>query len=304
MLTTAVQDLYLYTVILQNPNKRKLVFTNSISSVRRLVPLLQALNLPTNALHSHMPQKARLRSIERFSAASATDAVLVSTDVAARGLDIPGVDLIIHYHVPRTADAYVHRSGRTARGSNVGASILICGPEEVAGVRRLVSNLYRSVDSEDPPNETNRKKSKYSYDLRQLDLDRKIVSQLKPHVSLAKKLADTKVAQEKVNNERSLFQEAAEELGVDYEGDEDFQLKGRGKGGRGNARKKAEAEARKLTKREIQSLRAELKHLLVQRVNLGVSESYITNGTVDIQSLLNGENDGKFLGKIGGLAFG
>ena len=251
-----------------------------------------------------MPQKARLRSIERFSAASSTDAVLVSTDVAARGLDIPGVDLIVHYHVPRTADAYVHRSGRTARGSNVGASILICGPEEVAGVRRLVSNLYRSVANGDASEENGKKKSKYSYDLRQLDLDRRIISQLKPRVSLAKQLADTKVAQEKVNNEKSLFQEAADDLGVDYEGDEDFQLKGRGKGGRGSARKRAEVEARKLTKGDIQVLRAELKHLLMQRVNLGVSERYITNGSVDIQSLLNGKDDGRFLGRVGGLAFG
>ena len=252
-----------------------------------------------------MPQKARLRSIERFSAASATNAVLVSTDVAARGLDIPGVDLIVHYHVPRTTDTYVHRSGRTARGSNVGASILICAPDEVAGVRRLLANLYVSAAAKrKPPNGVKNENDKNFHILRQLDLDRKVVSQLKPRVVLAKRLADTKVAQEKVNNERSLFQEAAEDLGADYEDDEDFQLKGRGKGGRGSARKKAEVDARKLTKTEIQALKAELKQMLAQRVNLGVSERYITNGTLDIQSLLNGKDDGRFLGTVEGLNFG
>ena len=252
-----------------------------------------------------MPQKARLRSIERFSAESATNAILVSTDVAARGLDIPGVDLIIHYHVPRTTDTYVHRSGRTARGSNVGASILICAPDEVAGVRRLLANLYRSAAAtREPSNGVEKKSEKDSHVLRQLDVDRKVVSQLKPRVALAKQLADTKVAQEKVNNERSLFQEAAEDLGAEYEDDEDFQLKGRGKGGRGSARKKAEVDARKLTKREIQALRAELKQHLAQRVNLGVSERYITNGTLDINSLLNEKDGGKFLGTVEGLDFG
>ena len=77
--------------------------------------MLQNLNLPAHALHSQMAQKARMRSIERFSSPKATGSILVATDVAARGLDIGGVQLVIHYHLPRAADMYVHRSGRTAR---------------------------------------------------------------------------------------------------------------------------------------------------------------------------------------------
>ena len=88
-----------------------------------------------------MAQKARMRSIERFSSPKATSSILVATDVAARGLDIGGVQLVIHYHLPRAADMYVHRSGRTARAEASGTSILMCAPEEVVGMRRLVAAL-------------------------------------------------------------------------------------------------------------------------------------------------------------------
>ncbi|KAK5239265.1 ATP-dependent RNA helicase, partial [Cryomyces antarcticus] len=125
------KDLYLYALLLHYPRTRTLVFTNSISAVRRLLPFLQNLNLPVHGLHSQMAQKARLRSVERFTANPG--AILIATDVAARGLDIPGVQLVLHYHLPRAADTYVHRSGRTARADASGSSILLCAPEEVAG---------------------------------------------------------------------------------------------------------------------------------------------------------------------------
>ncbi len=79
-----------------------------------------------------MPQKSRLRSIERFSNPS-SPSILIATDVAARGLDVPSVQLVVHYHLPRAADMYVHRSGRTARAEKSGSSILLCAPEEVQG---------------------------------------------------------------------------------------------------------------------------------------------------------------------------
>ncbi|KAJ2977036.1 hypothetical protein NUW58_g7932 [Xylaria curta] len=98
------KDLYLYALLLLYPNVRTLVFTNSISAARRISPMLQNLNLTSHALHSQMAQKARLRSIERFTSTPAgQSSVLIATDVAARGLDIPNVDLVVHYHVPRDA---------------------------------------------------------------------------------------------------------------------------------------------------------------------------------------------------------
>ncbi|XDG05882.1 hypothetical protein ABKA04_005497 [Annulohypoxylon sp. FPYF3050] len=242
----------------------------------------------TNPLHSQMPQKARLRSVERFTGAKqGQSSVLVATDVAARGLDIPGVDLVVHYHVPRAADVYVHRSGRTARADKTGLSILLCAPEEVVPTRRLIAKVHSSSG----------KKSK-NFFVQTLDMDRKLVNRLKPRITLAKKIADAGLAKEKGNKEDDWMRNAAEELGVEYDSDE-IQKAGKW-GGRGGGRKEKQEQARALTKAELGALRAELRELLSKRVNAGVSEKYIATGMVDMDELLRGAK-GEFLGKVEGL---
>ena len=69
--------------------------------------------------------------------------MLLATDIAARGLDIPAVDHVIHYQVPRTADAYIHRNGRTARAMRKGFALLMCAPDERKIVKGLFGNLGR-----------------------------------------------------------------------------------------------------------------------------------------------------------------
>ncbi|KAK1086429.1 ATP-dependent RNA helicase [Friedmanniomyces endolithicus] len=302
------KDLYLYALLLLHRNTRALVFTNSIDAVRRITPLLQNLGLPAVALHSGMMQKARLRSIERFTQASnsgkPSSSILVATDVAARGLDIPNVKLVIHYHLPRAADTYVHRSGRTARAGQQGSSILICGPEEVAGVRRLVAKVHAHSAAADE--ESVSEAAKQGYYIRTLDIDRRIVSRLKPRTVLAKKLADTVIAKEKAHKADEFFRSAAEELGVDYDSEE-FEKTDNGRRGRGSKRKANEREAREFTKADVGAMRAELRALLAQRVNVGVSEKYLTSGGVDVEELLRQKEEGgdkgsgEFLGRVEGL---
>lgn len=286
------KDLYLYATLLLHQNARTLVFTNSITSVRRLLPYLQNLNLNIYGLHSQMPQKARLRSIERFSSATSPMSILIATDVAARGLDIPDVDLIIHYHVPRTADMYVHRSGRTARADRSGESILLCAPEEVQGVRRLVAKVHtRNAIKSGLQIEGK------NFFIRTLDLDRRIISRLKPRVALSKKIADAGLAKEKKGHEDNWLKTAAEDLGVEYDSEE-FAAGVGGKKGRGTGRMKREKESRALSKAELGGLRAELREELGKRVNVGVSERYLTAGGVDVEELLNGR-ERNFLGAAG-----
>jgi ATP-dependent RNA helicase DDX24/MAK5 len=287
------KDLYLYSLLMFYPKKRALIFTNSISAVRRITPFLQNLALPALPLHSSMAQKARLRSIERFK--ERPGSILVATDVAARGLDIPRVELVIHYHLPRAADTYVHRSGRTARADASGSSILICAPEEVAGVRRLIAKVHARAD-EAP------KSKKTAYFIRTLDIDRRIVSRLKPRATISKKLADMVIAKEKSHSENDVLKQAAEDLGVDYDSDE-FEKEARGKKGRGTGRKKKEKEASQMTKGEQQALRAELKGMLRERINTGVSARYLTSGGIDVEALLAGEGNSEFLGNVDGLGF-
>lgn len=238
-----------------------------------------------------MPQKARLRSVERFSSASSPSSILVATDVAARGLDIPSVQLILHYHLPRAADVYVHRSGRTARAEKLGSSILLCSPEEVQGMRRLIARVHARSTSE---HDSNSKK----FFMRTLDIDTRVVSRLKNRVLLSKKISDAALAKEKKGHEDNWLKTAAVDLGVDYDSEE-FAAGEASKKGRGQGRKKKEKEARGLTKGELGALRGQLQGLLGQRVNVGVSERYLTAGGVDVDELLNGERR-EFLGKVDG----
>lgn len=296
------KDLYLYALLMLQPTRRALVFTNSISAVRRIVPFLQNLGLPAIALHSEMAQKARLRSLERFTAAANAASkhapIMVATDVAARGLDIPGIALVVHYHVPRAADAYVHRSGRTARASSSGLSILLCGPEEVISTRRLVAKVHAAAQSKARKAGQKSDKDTPGFFVRTIDIDRKLVSRLRERVVLAKKIADAALAKERGTKDDNWMKEAAEELGVDYDS-EDLEKAGKW-GGRGSGRKRKEKEDRELTKAEVGALKAELKELLSRRINAGVSEKYITGSGVNIDELLKGV-EGQFLGKVDGL---
>ena len=289
------KDLYLYALLLHPPPQRTLIFTNSISSVRRLQPFLTLLNVPSLALHSQMPQKSRLRSVERFSSSTHPARVLIATDVAARGLDIPSVQLVVHYHVPRAADSYVHRSGRTARAGLDGKSVLLCAPEEVKGVRGLVARVHAKSTAEEG------KKGKFY--MRTAELDRTLVERLKPRASLAKKISEAGLVGEKRKIEEDWIKTAREELGVESGDSEDGILEFGGKGGgrgRGKGRREREDKAGALSKSELRALRAELKNLLGKRVNVGVSEKYLTAGGVDVEAFLEGDG-GDFLGRVGGL---
>lgn len=295
----AMQDLYLYTLLLYHPKHRTLVFTNAISAVRRLTSFLQNLKLPALALHSSMAQKARLRSVERFSSPSADpSSILIATDVAARGLDIKDIDLIVHYDVPRTADAYVHRSGRTARASASGKSILICAPDEIVGVARLAAKVHASQsESSSTP--------KKSIPLQSINLERQIISRIKPRVTLAKRITESTLAKEKLSTEDDWLRSAAEDLGVDYDSDEFAEQmskdgRGRGRGGGREAKLKA---AGSVSKAELAGMRAELRDLLSKKINIGVSESYLTAGRVDVDALLRGEGNAAFLGHVEKLDF-
>lgn len=138
------KDLYLYYFLLRYPG-RTLVFLNSIDGIRRLLPLLENLEFSVQPLHSQLQQKQRLKYLERFRNSHLPtihgSSVLLATDVAARGLDISHVDHVVHFQLPRTADTYVHRSGRTARAGQSGISLALVEPAE----KRLWRDLGRSL---------------------------------------------------------------------------------------------------------------------------------------------------------------
>uniref|UniRef100_A0A8C6R6A5 ATP-dependent RNA helicase n=1 Tax=Nannospalax galili TaxID=1026970 RepID=A0A8C6R6A5_NANGA len=133
----------LYYFLMQYPG-RSLVFADSISCIKRLSGLLKVLDIMPLTLHACMHQKQRLRNLEQF--AHLEDCVLLATDVAAQGLDIPKVQHVIHYQVPRTSEIYIHRSGRTARATSEGLSLMVIGPEDVINFKKIYKTLKKDED--------------------------------------------------------------------------------------------------------------------------------------------------------------
>lgn len=118
----------LYKLLCNLGSQSTLVFCNHRESVERVGKYLQSQKFPCGIFHGGMEQEDRERSLYKFRNGSCH--VLISTDLAARGLDIPDIDNIVHYHLPIQEDGYIHRNGRTARWEAEGNSYIILHAEE------------------------------------------------------------------------------------------------------------------------------------------------------------------------------
>jgi superfamily II DNA/RNA helicase len=119
--------------------RKALVFTSRPWQVGNIVSRLQYRRLAAGALHGDMDKKARKQALEDFRRGR-TD-ILVTSDLAARGLDISGVTHIIALDVPETGDPYIHRAGRTGRAGNRGVMVTIGDEEELRRLARLEKKL-------------------------------------------------------------------------------------------------------------------------------------------------------------------
>ena len=118
----------LYRLLCTFGTQKSLVFVGYRESVERVGNFLEQQGVMADIFHGGMEQRDRERALYRFMNSSAN--VLVSTDLASRGLDITAVDNIIHYHLPSSEEACTHRNGRTARWDMQGSAYFILGPEE------------------------------------------------------------------------------------------------------------------------------------------------------------------------------
>ena len=107
---------------------RSIVFVNHRESAERTANYLKRHGIPAVLYHGAMDQRDREKAVAMFNNGSSP--VLVATDLAARGLDIEGVNNVIHYHQPLTEETYTHRNGRTARVDNTGDVFVLTGPDE------------------------------------------------------------------------------------------------------------------------------------------------------------------------------
>ena len=126
-----------------NPEKA-IVFTRTKREADELANELIHRGLEAEALHGDLAQTQRERALGAFR--SGRVGVLVATDVAARGLDIPEVDLVVQYHLPQDPESYVHRSGRTGRAGRTGTAIIMYGDREnreVMGLERITGVRFK-----------------------------------------------------------------------------------------------------------------------------------------------------------------
>ncbi|RAK76251.1 ATP-dependent RNA helicase DBP8 [Aspergillus fijiensis CBS 313.89] len=126
-----------------NATKPAIIFTNTTATADLLERMLRRLGHRTTSLHSRLPQSERNANLARFRAAAAR--ILVATDVASRGLDIPSVEMVVNYDVPRNPDDYVHRVGRTARAGRKGESVTLVGQRDVALVLAIEERVGRKM---------------------------------------------------------------------------------------------------------------------------------------------------------------
>jgi ATP-dependent RNA helicase DDX47/RRP3 len=115
------KDAYLIYILNELSNHGVIIFTDTCFEAQRLYFLLKNLGFSTIAIHGNMNQPKRLEALTKFK--SKEKMILVATDVASRGLDIPQVDLVINFKLPTHSKDYIHRVGRTARAGRFGKSI-------------------------------------------------------------------------------------------------------------------------------------------------------------------------------------
>lgn len=118
----------LRTLLLDLGEQASLVFLNYRDSVERVAEFLKEQGFTISFFHGGLEQRQREDALYKFSNGSAN--ILVATDLASRGLDIPDIDNIIHYHLPESENGYIHRVGRTARWEAQGRAFFILNPEE------------------------------------------------------------------------------------------------------------------------------------------------------------------------------
>lgn len=161
--TKEEKDLYMYYFLTTKPGESTIIFCNSIQCTKRVSSILEFLKIPNWCLHSKMQQRQRLKNLDRFKKGvqaiegqavemggnqkkQEAAAILVCTDVAARGLDIPNVQNVVHYQCPFNAEIYVHRCGRTARIGKSGETLNLLAADDEKAYRTICQVLKKPVD--------------------------------------------------------------------------------------------------------------------------------------------------------------
>ncbi|MCD2184231.1 DEAD/DEAH box helicase [Rhizobium sp. TRM96647] len=134
-----------------NPDGLSLIFSRTKHGAEKLMKHLDHVGFKAASIHGNKSQGQRERALKAFRDGEIR--VLVATDVAARGIDIPGVTHVYNYDLPEVPDAYVHRIGRTARNGRDGIAIAFCAPDDIRLLRDIekLMGISIAVASGEPP---------------------------------------------------------------------------------------------------------------------------------------------------------
>jgi superfamily II DNA/RNA helicase len=137
LLTISAADRTAVVAALAGGNNRSLIFTRTKHGAQRLARQLAAARIPATELHGNLAQRARERNLASFSSGAVR--VMVATDIAARGIHVDNIDLVIHADTPAEHKTYLHRSGRTARAGAGGVVVTLHTEAQAREVRALMS---------------------------------------------------------------------------------------------------------------------------------------------------------------------
>eukprot|EP01134_Creolimax_fragrantissima_P000089 CFRG0089T1 len=139
-----VKDCYMFHFLQQHEDKSAIIFTSTCLGCETLAVMMREMGYQCVSLHSKMSQGRRLASLGKFRGSLAK--IMIATDVASRGLDIPTVEIVYNYDVPANADDYIHRVGRTARAGRGGLSVTIITQHDVQRIQRIEEKTQKRME--------------------------------------------------------------------------------------------------------------------------------------------------------------
>lgn len=134
---------FLERMIRDNEDKKILVFVRTKVRAERVKKAMERVELLTDTIHSDKTQLERDTTMAAFR--KGTNKVLIATDISARGIDIPNVEFVINYDLPESSENYVHRVGRTGRGTQKGQAYSFCSPDEIEVLTEIEDNLGKPI---------------------------------------------------------------------------------------------------------------------------------------------------------------
>lgn len=146
------KECYLTYIVNQLAGNSVIIFAATCASAQKLALMLRNLGFHAIALHGQMQQNKRVGALQKFTAGERT--ILIATDVASRGLDLPKVDCVINYDIPTNSKTYIHRVGRTARAGKSGKSITFVTQYDVEMFQRLENLIEKKMELYPAPKES------------------------------------------------------------------------------------------------------------------------------------------------------